>query len=487
MVTEALLTRRIQQDPLLQGVGLVILDEFHERSVHVDLALAFAFEVRRARGDLAILVMSATLDADPVSRSWAAPRAGTFDALPGPTHPVQTRYQPLGQAGRWEEGFADGLARLFDETEGDTLAFLPGAGEIRRVGARLGGLLGARAAVLPLHGTMRLEEQRRVIRPQAAPPSPGAQQAGTRPGLPDAPRRVILATSLAETSLTVPNIRTVADAGWARLSPVLARRTGLDGWSPRGSARHRRSAARTSGQTQRPLRPILERVRRPGAARRSRDPQVRSVGAGAGVHPVGARDPGRLSWLDAPPLFVWQQAWEILRMLDLVEDAGSTELGRTVSGLGLSPRLGVLVTRGAARNTRVMAAACAAILQERDGSGLSGDPDFRTRLELIRVGRGGTESWRRTVATEMERILRRSASAGSSDHGWTAEQEEKVGNLLAYAFPDRIARREPDGTYPCGYGPGRAVSRVGPRRRGPHRRGQPCSGTVDHRARRRCG
>ena len=129
VVTEALLTRRIQEDPLLQGVGLVILDEFHERSVHVDLALAFALEVRRARRDLAILVMSATLDADPVAALLGSPQtpAPTLHC-PGRLHPVQTRYQPLGQGGRWEEGFADGMSRLFDETEGDMLGFLPGPG-----------------------------------------------------------------------------------------------------------------------------------------------------------------------------------------------------------------------------------------------------------------------------------------------------------------------------------------------------------------------
>jgi ATP-dependent helicase HrpB len=451
VVTEALLTRRIQSDPLLQGVGLVILDEFHERSVHVDLALAFALEVRRARPDLAILVMSATLDAEPVAVLLGSPGAPAPSLhCPGRSHPVQTRYQPLGQGGRWEEGFADGVVRLFEETTGGMLAFLPGAGEIRRVGARIGGRLGARAEVLPLQGTMRLEDQQKVIRPSAGPRDGGGE---SRPG----PRRVILATSLAETSLTVPGIRTVADSGWARLSRFHPS-TGLDRLvTERVSAS---SADQRRGRAGR-LGPGLcvrfwsesERLLpRP-------DPEIlRSDLCGLVLECAlwGAREPQKLSWLDAPSLPAWNQAWEILTMLDLVEESGPTDLGRRVAGLGLAPRLGVLVIRGAARNVPVLAAACAALLQERDGSGLSGDPDFRTRLELIREGRGGTESWQRSVATEMQRILRRASAgaAAASPEGaagtapaWTAEQEERVGNLLAYAFPDRLARKEPDGTY----------------------------------------
>ena len=167
VVTEALLTRRIQEDPLLQGVGLVIFDEYHERSIHADLALALALEVRRARHDLALLAMSATLDAAGVANLLGEQpgRAAPFLRCPGTTHPVRTEYRPIAQQGRWEEAFADGVGRLFEETEGSILAFLPGAGEIRRVGGRLAAVHGTRADVLPLHGTLRLEEQQWVIRP----------------------------------------------------------------------------------------------------------------------------------------------------------------------------------------------------------------------------------------------------------------------------------------------------------------------------------
>jgi ATP-dependent helicase HrpB len=151
--------------------------------------------------------------------------------------------------------------------------------------------------------------------------------------------------------------------------------------------------------------------------------------------------------MDPPPAAAWSQAWEILRMLDLLDDSAPTALGRSIARLGLAPRLGVLVLRGVDQNAHVLAAACAAILEERDGSEAGGDPDFRVRLEMIRTGRGGAESWRKAVGVEMERILRRASVSAGSAAGWTPRQEEGVGNLLGYGFPDRIARRETNGSY----------------------------------------
>jgi ATP-dependent helicase HrpB len=444
VVTEALLTRRIQEDPLLDGVALVILDEFHERSIHADLALALSLEVSRARPGMAILVMSATLEAEPL-----AALLGSADSpaptlhCPGRSHPVQTRYWPLARPERWEEGFADAVARLFDDTEEDMLAFLPGVGEIRRVGGRLSGLLGARADVLPLHGMMRLEEQSRVIRPRGMDGVGGGWE-HARPG---SPRRIILATSIAETSLTVPGVRTVADSGWARLARF-HHATGLD----------RLVTERVSGSSAEQRRGRAGRLG-PGLCVRfwaetehliaQPDPEIlRSDLAGTVLECAlwGARAPGDLHWLDAPSGPAWSQAWELLRMLGLLDTEGATPLGKNASALGLPPRLAVLVLRGVSMNQRVLAAACAALLEERDGSEQR-DPDFRLRLETIRTGRGGGESWRRAVATEMERILRRSPRAGSEDFTWSPEQEERVGDLLAFGFPDRLARREPDGSY----------------------------------------
>ncbi len=434
VVTEALLTRRIQQDPLLSGVGLVIIDEFHERSIHADLALALTLDARRARPDLALLVMSATLDAEGVCRLLEPGSESPSPALrcPGTSFAVETRYRPLVGA-RWEEGFADGVAGLFDTSDGDILAFVPGAGEIRRAASRLEARLSGRGEVLGLHGLLPLAEQRRI----AAPADVGR-------------RRIILSTSIAETSLTVPGIRTVADAGWSRISRFHPA-TGLDRLVTervsRSSADQRRGRAGRLG---------------PGLCVRfwsesediplRADPEIlRSDLAGLVLECAlwGAQEPGALAWMDAPPLAAWSQAREVLRMLGLVSDAGPTELGRRAAGLGLAPRLGVLVLRGAEQGSPALAAACAAFLEERDASGLMGDPDIRLRLELLRgqgAGSRANEAWRRTVTLETQRILHR-AGLDAGVMSWTSEEEARVGNLLAWAFPDRIARREPDRTY----------------------------------------
>jgi ATP-dependent helicase HrpB len=433
VITEALLTRRIQEDPLLEGVGLVIFDELHERSIHADLALALALEVRRARPDLALLAMSATLDSEKSAALMGSGPSAPAPSLhcPGTLYPVRVEHRPL-RAERWEEPFADGLARLFEETEGGILAFLPGAGEIRRVSGRLAAAIGGRGDVLPLHGTLRLEDQRRVVRPLAA---------GEK-------RRIILATSIAETSLTVPGVSTVADSGLARLTRF-HHATGLDRLVTEtvsaSSAEQRRGRAGRLGPG-RCIRfwPESERlVNRP-------DPEIlRSDLSGVVLECVlwGARSADELSWMDPPAPAAWAQAREVLVMLGLVDDSGVTPQGRAVAGLGLPPRLGLLALRGAEKGERTLAAACAAILQERDGSGIDRDPDFRLRLEAIRTGIGGSGSWRSAVETEMGRILRRLGPGDGPPHGWSEEQESRAGSLLAGAFADRLARREPDGSY----------------------------------------
>jgi ATP-dependent helicase HrpB len=438
VVTEALLTRRIQEDPLLEGVALVIFDEFHERSIHADLALALALEVRRARKDLALLVMSATLDTAGVAALLGEGTGSPAPSLhcPGSLHSVQVEHRPIRAAERWEEELADGVARLFEETDGGILTFLPGAAEIRRVSGRLGGALGSRAEILLLHGTMRLEDQRRVILPRAS----------------GAGRRVILATSIAETSLTVPGISTVVDSGWARLTRFHPA-TGLDRLVTErvsaSSAEQRRGRAGRLGpgrcvrfwpESER----LLERT----------DPEIlRSDLSGLVLECAlwGAAESGALAWMDPPSAASWSQAREILSMLGLIDAGGPTPLGKHAARLGLSPRLAVMVLRGAEAGQGSLAAACAALLQERDGSEVARDPDFRLRLEMIRLGAGGAGSWRGAVQAEIERILRRldapqKAGPGGVP-GWSEEQEKRVGSLLAGAFPDRLARKEPDGSY----------------------------------------
>ncbi len=434
VVTEALLTRAIQDDPLLDGVGLVALDEFHERSIHADLALALALEVRAAREDLALLLMSATLDAERVASFLDAPVL----RCPGRSHPVTTLYEPPGAGRRWEEEVVSVVARLAagaGGAGGDILVFLPGLREIRRVHAGLEASIAA--DIFELHGSLSLEEQRRVLRPA------GAATDGR-------PRRVILATSIAETSLTVPGVRAVVDAGWSRISRFHPR-TGMDRLvTERVSAA---SADQRRGRAGREAPGRCLRVWDPHLALRPElEPEILRADLAAVVLECalwGARAPADLRWLDPPPGPAWDRARERLRELGAVAPDGSaTALGRRVLALGLPPRLGVVVLHGAGRGEAPLAAALAAVLEERDPADLRGDADIRTRLERLRTGRGGSASWRQAVGREIGRVLARLGTGGRGTPGtWTAAGEAAAGGLLAAGFPDRVGRREPDGSY----------------------------------------
>ncbi len=428
VVTEALLTRGIQEDPLLKDVGLVIFDEFHERSIHADLALALTLEVQRARRDLSILLMSATIDEQ---RLAAFLGGAPVLSCPGKAFPVETRYWPAPAGVRWEAALAAAVPLSLDGTEGDVLVFLPGVPEIRRLSARLGGALAGRAALEVLHGSLPLEEQRRVLAPRVA---------GTR--------RVILATSIAETSLTVPGVRVVADSGWARISRFHPS-TGMDRLvtekvSAAAAEQRRGRAARLGpGVCLRLWKESEDLLPHP-------EPEIlRSDLAGLVLECVlwGALTPDRLRWLDPPPLPAWDKARELLAALRLLDSPAGrpTPLGREVAALGLSPRLGALVREGSRRGLAPLAAACAALLEDRDGSAIRDDPDLRLRLEMVRKGSGGGQSWRGGMEREAARILKRARHEGAS--GWSAAEEETAGGLLAFAFPDRVARREPDGSY----------------------------------------
>jgi ATP-dependent helicase HrpB len=438
VVTEALLTRAIQNDPLLGGVGLVIFDEFHERSIHADLAMALTLEVRRARPDLALLVMSATIDGGRVSAFLGGAPALS---CPGRLHPVETRHIPVQDRQRWEDAVSAALPRVVEETEGDVLVFLPGVPEIRRVSTRISAALAGRIEIQGLHGSLPLEEQRRVLAGGTENVGPHGGQGGA-----GARRRVVLATSIAETSLTVPGVRVVADAGWARLTRFHPA-TGLDRLVTErvsvSAAEQRRGRAGRLGPG------VCYRFWREteGLLAHPEPEILRSDLAGLVLECAlwGARSPEGLAWLDPPPAAAWGQAGEVLAMLGLTGEAGPTALGRQVAGLGLSPRLGVLALEGARRGAPALAAACAALLQDRDGSAISGDPDLRLRLEMVRTGRGGGDGWRAGAEREARRILGRMGLR--DDARWSAEEERSVGGLLAHAFPDRIARRERDGGY----------------------------------------
>ena len=448
VVTEGILTRMLQADPALEGVGAVVFDEFHERSLHADVGLALTLQARGLfRPDLRVLVMSATLDPGPV--------ASLLDASvlesEGRQFPVETRWRDRPVAGRIEEAVAGTVRAALEAEEGDVLVFLPGVAEIRRTGERLretGPM--DRVDVLELHGSLPAEEQDRAVNP-----SPGR-------------RRVVLATSLAETSLTIEGVRVVVDGGLMRV-PRFDPGTGMTRLETirvtRDSADQRRGrAGRTApGVCYR----LWTRAEDRGLVPR-RSPEILE----ADLAPLAldltlwGADPNELIWLDPPPPAAYRQAVELLGDLGLVDSEGTaTATGREVARMGLHPRLGrmlVVAAKGSPgwgqgrRSDVPLASGLAALLSDRDlllGPDRAPDVDVRLRLEALRSGRsptvghgvhrGGLARARREVRHHLRRLWGRSAGwQGKPGDGLSGAGEiEEAGRLLALAYPDRIARR----------------------------------------------
>ncbi|MDR2760093.1 MAG: ATP-dependent helicase, partial [Spirochaetaceae bacterium] len=384
VLTEGLLVRRLQGDPGLDGVSTVIFDEFHERSVHTDLALALILDLRRMGHKVRLLIMSATMDAgrigafiDSVENRTMADKTPVFDC-PGRVFPVKIEYHPIPDRVPLGTACAQALLGfLNEEKKGDILVFLPGKGEIRAASRTLEEACpGEHWQVLPLHGGLPLAKQREVI------------AAGTGPG--KIPRRIILSTNVAETGLTVPGITLVVDSGYARIERFHL---------PTGMNRlirepvSRQAADQRAGRAGRlmPGRCIRlwdESLPRPVET----DREISRIDlAGLVLESLlwGVRRREDLPWPDMPPESAWDRALELLLRLGAVDgDHKATDRGREIARLGLHPRLGALCLAGQAAGQGGLAAVSAAILSERDGSGISGDADFRRRLALI--GRPGS-------------------------------------------------------------------------------------------------
>lgn len=437
VVTEGILTRMLLHDATLDGVGLVIFDEFHERSVHSDLGLALALHTQSlVRDDLRLLVMSATLDG---ARVAAFLGDAPVVASEGRVHPVEVRYAPPRSGGSIESGVAAAVRAALRDHEGGVLAFLPGAKEIRRVAASLHGdpLPGA-LVIAPLYGDLPPDAQDLAI----APCPPGQ-------------RKVVLATSIAETSLTIEDVRVVIDSGWSRV-PRFSPATGMGRLETvrvsRAAAEQRRGRAGRlapgvcyrlwAEHEQHHLVPDI----RPEILEADLAPLALDLAA------AGVRDAAELRWLDPPPAPALAQARELLVQLDALDGAGGlTAHGRALARLALHPRLAHMLLAAAARSPAegALAAAIAALLAARDPlRGPDGaDADFRRRAELlafdgaprdraasddhaVRRAREEAKVWRERLG------LPRSAAFGSAD-------VERSGALLALAYPDRLAQRRP--------------------------------------------
>ncbi len=411
VLTEGIFRNRIQADPLLEGVSAVLFDEVHERSLDSDFGLALALDVQGAlRPDLRLIAMSATLDGG----RFAALMNATVIESEGKFWPLTLRHIGRKAESRIEDDMAAAVRLVLSQEQGDILAFLPGVREIERTAERLTGI---DAALHLLHGSLDPAEQRSAI-------------------LKGARRKVILATSIAETSLTIDGVRVVIDSG-------LARRPRYD---------------RASGMT----RLVTERVSQAAATQRSGRAARQGPGtcyrlweaaATAGLTPFdppeileadlsallldcaiwGVSDPAQLRWIDPPPVAAINEARTRLQDIDAIDpDARPTDHGRAVASLPLPPRLAHMLVKAGERGFGDAAADVAVLLSER---GLGGnDVDVERRLARWRRERGKRAEAARGLAKRWAEQLERPSRSGERG-------ENEVSRAIALAFPDRIARR----------------------------------------------
>jgi ATP-dependent helicase HrpB len=440
VVTEGILTRRLQDDPALEGVGLLIFDEFHERSLDADLALALSLNGRdlfRDEQPLKILLMSATLEGERL--------AGLLDDAPilrseGRMFPVDVRWGRPFQPGEFiEPRLVQTVFEALNDESGSVLVFLPGQAEIRRVHQQLADAVGERPEILlcPLHGELDLAAQRAAIEP--APPGK---------------RKVVLATNIAETSLTIDGVRVVVDAGLARV-PRFDPGSGMTRLDTQRISRA--SATQRAGRAGR-----LE----PGVCYRlwSQDQheQLAAYGSAeilqadlAGLALQLARwgvTPAQLVWLDVPPGAAYAQAQDLLERLGALtakagEDWKLTAHGQAMAELPAHPRIAHLLLRGQALGLANMACDVAALLGERDIL-RGGGADLHSRLVLLsgeeRAARGaqGGVQRARQLARQYRGYLRGQPSQAVAD----PDHPRWLGALLALAYPDRVAQqRRPGG------------------------------------------
>ena len=432
VVTEGVLTRMLQSDPSLQKVGLVIFDEFHERSLDADLGLALCLDMQGVLNpDLRLLVMSATIETGPVA---AMMNHAPVVSCPGRLFPVKTRYVGPHTPAWSEDAIFRAVLSAVREEMGSILVFLPGAGEIRKIERRLkGARLGSKWIIAPLFGNLSRKEQDQAI----LPPPKGLQ-------------KIVLATSIAETSLTIQSIRVVVDSGLLR-TPRFDPRSGLTRLVTvpvsRASADQRRGrAGRTAPGLclrlwSQQMHPTLAVAHRPEIL------EADLTGPALELTIWGVDDPGTLRWLDLPPEGSFQRAYDLLRELNALDHYGKvTPHGRSMSDLPVHPRLAHMLIAAKSIGEGAVACDVAALLGERDVVRFEPgrqDADVGLRVDLIRAARqnrplalpGATVDKGAVVrAMRVSEHLRRrlGIKMENSDAG-------DLGRLLAWAYPDRIA------------------------------------------------
>jgi ATP-dependent helicase HrpB len=446
VVTEGILTRRIQADPGLKGVAMVIFDEFHERSLHTDLALALCLDIRRGlREDLKLLVMSATLECGPVSELLGGAPVITSG---GKIFPVEERYIAGGSDKPLTERITGAVSAALSENYGDILVFLPGAGEIRACARALQSLAELSRNdfyICSLYGDLPFEEQERAI-------------------LPSTKRKIVLATNIAETSLTIEGVGVVIDSGLTRrlqYDPTTGMNRLMTASVSKASAEQRKGRAGRTGpgicyrlysryafQSMVPFTP-------PEILVSDLSAQVLELAA------WGVKDPSELAWLDKPPAAAWAAATHLLKDMGALDMSGSvTPAGRAMSRLPLHPRLARMLVRAGELGHIYTGADLAALLSERDILRLKTvdhnmtdvrEPDISERTDMLQAWREGKDVdpkadmyALRAVERTATHLIRLMPEAQKSSDREPADAE-MIARLLLCAFPDRIARRREDG------------------------------------------
>ena len=422
VVTEGILTRLLQDDPLLEGVGALLFDEFHERHLAGDLGLALALDVQPVRSDLRIVVMSATLDGERLAAFLDAPRLSSV----GRSFPVEIAHFPARRDEALEHQARRAIEHALAAHPGDLLVFLPGQREIAKVETLLT-RAELPADVVSLHGELPVEQQARVLQPA-----------------PDGHRRVVLATNLAESSVTLPGVRVVIDSGLAR-EPRFDPNSGFSRLDVVSIAQA--SADQRAGRAGRVAEGWAYRLWPPSQRLEpQRRPEIMQVDLAGLALELAAWGSAEVPFLDPPPPGALAAGRDLLRRLDALQaDGAITTRGRRMLALGTHPRLAALLLATEDPSRQALACDLAALIEARDPLRSRSDAlaERWQALAAFRAGRVGNDASRAgldaidAAAKQWRRRLRCAAEPPAS------VPAHALGDLLAHAFPDRIARQHP--------------------------------------------
>jgi len=432
VITEGILTRMLQEDSALEDVGLIIFDEFHERSIHADLALALALEIQDTiRSDLRLLIMSATLDSASLKGFLGTSAVVTGEGVP---YPVEIRYLSDDPTGRISDTAGREILRALREDEGDILVFLPGVGEIKQTRDKLAAV--SEAEVTELYGDQSYEEQKRALFPNK-----------------QGRRKIILSTPIAETSLTIEGVRTVIDSGYMKsakfdasygINRLVTERISQDS----GEQRAGRAGRLGPGICRRLWSEHTQRT-----LRKSRTPEILESDLSSLMLELsawGVSDPAKVRFLDQPRPADWQRTRELLCALNAVDGSGAiTARGRELANIATHPRLAALLLEARARGELPLACDIVAILEERDLFRRDDrvGADIEERIHALR----GHRRKERSAAVDSNQCFRVDRVAKEWCRRFSVNAQESdpkagdAGVLLSFAYPERIAKRREAG------------------------------------------